>query len=493
MFACLFQAARIAPEADSLPQLAREFSPRVETHGDRLVLLDVSGLGRLLGDARAIGAEIRRAAADRGLHLHVALAATRVAALLMARGRGGLTIVEPGEEAIRLAPLPLRLLEIFYPPATPTPPRGPRTRRGASARHYRMAPHPEGGADPAPRAGRAVEARAELPRALPDGAFDAILTTLSRWGLETLGDVAALPAPDLFERLGETGLDLQRLARGEDRRPLVPDPGEERFEASLELEWPIEGLEPLSFVLGRLLDPLCAHLERRDRGAAVLRLRLRLVTRDVHERALELPAPFRDPRVLRTLLLLDLEGHPPPAGIDAIALAVDPAPGRIVQPSLLERAMPSAEDLSTLLARLTALMGEGRSGAPTVLDSYLPGAFGLAPFRGPDAPRGAVVAQPAAPSLALRRFRRPVAARVSVERGRPARVSADRGAIAGRVVSSAGPWRSSGHWWNAGDPRARERPPWNRDEWDVALDEGGVYRLYRDREDDRWYVEAMVD
>ena len=59
--------------------------------------------------------------------------------------------------------------------------------------------------------------------------------------------------------------------------------------------------EPLSFVLGRLLEPLSAHLERRDRGAAVLHVRLHLVTRDVHERSLQLPAPMRDARTLRTL------------------------------------------------------------------------------------------------------------------------------------------------------------------------------------------------
>ncbi len=51
-------------------------------------------------------------------------------------------------------------------------------------------------------------------------------------------------------------MDWQRLARGEDSRPLVPAVPEERFEQTLELEWPIEELEPLSFVLGRLMEQL---------------------------------------------------------------------------------------------------------------------------------------------------------------------------------------------------------------------------------------------
>ena len=63
-------------------------------------------------------------------------------------------------------------------------------------------------------------------------------------------------------------------------------------------------------------------------------------------------------KVLRTLLLLDLESHPPSAAIDIVTIEIDPAPGRIVQYSLLERAMPSPETLATLTARLGALVGE---------------------------------------------------------------------------------------------------------------------------------------
>ena len=77
---------------------------------------------------------------------------------------------------------------------------------------------------------------------------------------------------------GQHALAWQAIARGEDAAPLVPTLPEERFESSLELEWPIEGLEPLSFVLTRLLEPLSVRLERRDRGAAILHLELRLVT-----------------------------------------------------------------------------------------------------------------------------------------------------------------------------------------------------------------------
>ena len=189
-----------------------------------------------------------------------------------------------------------------------------------------------------------------------------------------------MPADEVAARLGQAGVAWQRLARGEDPAPLVPSVPEERFEQALDLEWPIEGLEPLSFVLARLMEPLSAHLERRDRGAAVLHVRLHLVTREVHERSLQLPAPMRDARTLRTLALLDLESHPPSAAIDRVVVAVDPTPGRVIQFSLLTRPLPSPEQLSTLMARLTALMGEGRCGSAITVDSWEPGAFEMKPF-----------------------------------------------------------------------------------------------------------------
>jgi protein ImuB len=360
-------------------------------------------------------------------------------------------------------------------------------------------------------------------------------STLRRWGLRTLGDLAALPSDEVASRLGHDGTKWQRLARGEDPHPLVPAVPEERFEQSLELEWPIEEIEPLSFVLGRLMEPLSAHLEQCDRGAAVLHVRLDLikrngVARDVHERSLQLPFPIRDARTLRTLALLDLESHPPPAAIDRVTVAVDPTPARIVQWSLLSRSLPSPEHMSTLMARLQALMGEMRCGSPVVVDSWQPGAFAMKPFAPSDAslshdgrqpkrghggsfshdgrqPQGhrehgdknisasseplwlTSVPSPSEslwPVVALRRFRHPVPVRVQAEHGRPSSLmTMRRGLSGGSVESCAGPWRTSGGWW---DPE-----PWDRDEWDVALTSGATYRLLRERNTNRWFLDGVFD
>jgi protein ImuB len=304
-----------------------------------------------------------------------------------------------------------------------------------------------------------------------------------------LGDLAALPSADLSTRLGQDGLRWQRWARGEDARPLVPAGATEPFEASLDLEWPIDGLEPLSFVLARLFDPLCDRLERQDRGAVRLRITLKLVTREMHERSIDLPAPMRDARVLRTLALLDLESNPPPAAIDRVTVCVDVTEGRVLQFGLFARALP-ADKLATLMARLGALMGSDRVGAPSLVDTYRPGAFAMVQFEPASAPDSAtagksLIPKPA-PASVLRRFRSPIPARVTVEQGRPVRVTTDRrGFSGGRVGRCEGPWRSSGDWWAHG---------WNCDEWDVTLSDGAAYRISEAREQKgAWFVDGILD
>jgi protein ImuB len=473
MYACLYQPAR---DNKSLLTVAADFSPRYECHRDGVVSIDISGLGRLFGSAREIGEELRRDAERRGLRIHVAIAATRTAALVLALARPGLVVVEPGEERHAVASIPLGVLENVgacghEAPSEPAR-RGARLRQGS---------------------GGSAEAR--------DESFELpALTVFKTWGLKTLGELAALPSDDLAARLGSQGLVWQAIARGEDTRPLVPTLPDERFEASLDLEWPIEGLEPLSFVLTRLLEPLSIRLERRDRGAAVLHVELRLVgtgsaPRTIYTRSLQLPSPMRDVRTLRTLALLDLESHPPAAAVDRVAVAIDPTPGRVLQHRLFTRAHPTPEQLSTLLARLGALMGQDRIGAPATVDSYRPGAFEMKAFEmehrrageaglpdPPDQPD-----QPHQPAIisALRRCREPVPARVAIADGRPVRVTTDRRGFAGGVVvQAAGPWRTSGQWWSG---------RWFRDEWDVALSDGAVYRIFQDRETDAWFIDGIVD
>jgi len=482
LFACLRLATESGtPAAGSRPlhallAVARDFSPRVRQVGACEVLLDVSGLGRLIGPPPEIARQLARAIAEAGPGVNdandanvanvanVAIAPTMTVARLLATRSFCDAVHDGSDDAIaRFHELPVTLLEPLevLPPATNDRDRA-----------------------------RAYE-------------------TLARWGIATLGDLAELPPAELSSRLGRRGVALQRLAQGLDPAPFVPDAETPRFAERLELEWPIDALEPLSFVFARLLEPLSASLERADRGAAAVRLDLRLTDRSTDARVLQLPAPMRDPRVLRTLLLLDLDARPPAGAIDVVAIEVDPAPSRITQFSLLQRALPSPETLSTLTARLSALVGDARVGSAVLLDSHRPDAFAMARYapeeRGRTGARGAqgawgargaegaemrgAAAEARSATVGahvLRRQRNPVAIRVSVESGRPVHIaSSKRGMPSGAIVQAAGPWRTSGEWWT-------DRS-WNRNEWDVALKTGPVCRIYQDRATDGWFFDGLYD
>ena len=447
MICCL--VADGSPRPGALAEIARVCSPRVEAHGERVVVFDAAGLTRVIGPPARIASEVAAIAMEQQLMVRIALAPSVTAAWLMAHAQIGQTVVEPSRMAATLGALPLHLLSTL--PGATGPSDGERRRQRATA-----------------------------------------IDTFSRWGLKTLGQVARLPRGDVHARLGAEGVRLHKAATGEDVTPLVPAGAAESFLERCVLEWPIEGLEPLTFVLSRLCDGWSASLERADRGAIGVTTRMTLITRTTHVRTLQLPSPMRDAQVLRTLIVLDLESHPPDAGIDEVAVALEVAPGRIVQGSLLDRPLPSPERLSTLTARLGALVGGDRVGAPRLVDSHDDRAAGLSAFAPAvmrEEPGPVTRVTPAgAPQTVLRRFRLPVPARVTLERGLPVVVVPAAAALpGGRIVERAGPWRSSGRWWDV------SRPGWDRDEWDVELASGSCYRLARDRKTGQWEIEGEMD
>jgi protein ImuB len=420
----MFAAIHADGDAEKLLKLAQEFSPWVERTTADTVALNVDGLERIYGLPQEIAAALARRAAECRLKASVAIAANLGAAVHAARGFAGVSVIPHGDEAKFLGSLPLALLE-------PTP-----------------------------------EMR----------------ETLERWGIRRFRDLAALPELGLAERLGPEGLRLHQLARGAGDRPLVPVDEPLHFVEETELEYPVELLEPLAFVLARLLHSLCARLTSRGLAIAGLRLRLQLENRSEHMRALRFPVPMLDASVFLKLLHLDLSAHPPPAPVMRVYLEAEPAKPRAAQSGLFIPLAPEPEKLELTLARLKSLVGDENVGTPALLDTHRPGAFKMLerPLA-PSAPQRRPPARPLAPSLPLRAIRPPRPARVQMASGQPVHVQAER--VRGHVVSCAGPWRTSGDWWTT--------DPWARDEWDVALSDGALYRIYC--EQGRWFVEGSYD
>jgi protein ImuB len=295
------------------------------------------------------------------------------------------------------------------------------------------------------------------------------------WGIYTLDQLAQLPETGLAERFGPHGVYLQQLARGAIHRPLKIFQPETAYEDRIELDHPVSLLEPLLFLIARLLNDQCARLLSNAMAANEVTIRLELEDRAEHTRTLRLPVPMRESKPLLKLLQMDLEAHPPTAPTLAIALTLKPVHPRTVQSGIFLPATPAPDKLELTLARIRGIVGENNVGIPQLLDTHHPQPFRLVP--GPPIPNPQSLT---ASQHAFRYFRPPLPATVELEHNRPLRITAS--GIHGKVLNAAGPWRSSGDWWTT--------TIWNRDEWDVALSNGSLYRIYRDP---HWFIEGSYD
>lgn len=446
-------------------------SPRIEDTLQDAIVLDLSGLGWLFGPEENMAAQLVERSAACGLCVNVAIATNIDTALIAARGFAGITIIPPGEESKYLSELPVSALS---PPGE----------------------------------------TAEI---------------LSRWGLITCAHLARLPVLELSERLGQQGVRLHALARGAPERAIVIAEPACSFEEEIELDDAVEELESLSFLLGRLLDQLCARLTARSLGAAAIRVRLELEPSfenavdiretfhtpeqpGLYEKDIQLPVPTRDSKMLLKLLRLHLQLNPPGAPIQKITIAADAARPRATQGDLFLPSSPDPEKVEITIARIAQIVGEENVGSPVLTDTHGPGDFQMRRFQTPpEAAKTKSVRdstrlsgkQHADSKIAVgfRVFRPAVPAKLDLHEGAPTRVSFQ--GRRGEVMAASGPWRTSGDWWCEN--------PWQHDEWDLEIGfdgaadrqnrfsyrdlppDSGIYRFFYDSLRRGWFVRGVYD
>jgi protein ImuB len=298
---------------------------------------------------------------------------------------------------------------------------------------------------------------------------------LETWGIYTFEQLAQLPEIGLAERFGSAGVYLQRLARNTIHRPLKIFQPETTYEDRIQLDHPVSLLEPLLFLIARLLNDQCARLLSNAMAANEVSIRLELEEHTEHIRTLRLPVPMRESKSLLKLLQMDLEAHPPLAPTIALTLSLKPVHPRTVQTGIFLPITPAPDKLELTLARIRGIVGENNVGIPELINTHHPH-----PFRLVKAQPITSHQPPVTSHQAFRFFRPPLPATVSLDRNRPIHISAS--GIHGKVLNAAGPWRTSGDWWTT--------TTWNRDEWDIALTNGALYRIYSDP---HWFIEGSYD
>jgi len=443
-------------------------SPRMEDTAQDTIVLDLSGLTSLLGAEKDIAAHLIQRLTAFGLHGNVAIASNIETARIAARGFSGITVIPPGEESHCLGRLAVRVL-------------------------------------------------------LPS---DETAEILDRWGVVTCADLARLPILDLSERLGQKGVCLHAHARGASTRALLIAEPADSFEEEMELDDAVEELEPLSFLLGRLLDQLCERLKARSLGAASLCVRFELQPSfenavniqegfrtekqpGRYEKQMQLPVPMRDSKMLLKLLRLRLQRHPPDAPIQKITLVADAAHPRVMEGNLFLPSFPDPEKLELTISRIVHVVGEGNVGSPSLPHTHRPGDFEMQRFLIPqevsqinsDCGRARHLADEHTTgtiSASFRVFRPAIPAKLDLHTGCPTRVAFQ--GLRGEVSAASGPWRTSGDWW--------QEDPWQQDEWDLEIHfqetvkrfssngfhpNPGVYRFYYDSLRRGWFVRGVYD
>ena len=411
------------------------------------VVLDIAGCEKLFGSPEKIAHDLNRVASDVGLEANVAVAGNPLAAVCAAQGFPGISVIPAGEEGLQLGRLSLESLRIPFE----------------------------------------------------------FLETLRRWGNGTCADFAALPEVAIVERLGQEGLRWWRLARGADDQPLIAKDFPSNFEEHMDLDSPVELLEPLLFVLNRLLDQLCARLRMHILSIGEIQVTLSLERSDsrrkeplLHVRTLRLPVPTRDSKLLLKLLQLDLEAHPPSLPVTAVRMFTVPQKARSRQMGLFLPLSPDPERLEVTLARIQGTVGEGRVGAPVLLDTHGPESFRQNRFVLPEMKERRLSSEKLA-TTAMRVYRPPLPATVESQKGKPVFLSCE--GVRRQVLAFAGPWKTKGGWWS--------ESAWAREEWDVevrtlrprvraeesrdAQEETALYRVYKDLRRRRWFVEGVYD
>jgi len=371
--------------------------------------------------------------------------------------------------------------------------------------------------------------------------------------MRRLGELARLNPDAVGTRLGRRGVELVRLARGGSHAPIVPRRRAEFFVESVELEYGIELLEPLGFVMRAMLERLAERLSLRGMVAGDITLAFGMSGHCSFNRRVAVAAPSNDVRAILTLINLSLESAPPEAAIESIRIEIAPCIPRPAQTDMFLPPSPAPDKLQTTIARLAALCGPGNVGMLSAENSHRPEATRLDAFSPPAPAFPEKTPAKNVTQLVIRAIRPAREIEVMCSREIPEFVRGEN--LGARVISIAGPWRRDGEWWlgctvdvdtDSSDkktsapqrglelhdgrmfgahprqvsaenlktlssltPAPSPTPHLNgaaktemngadkcgfiRDYYELALEDGGVYRVFRDLNSHKWYLDGTYD
>jgi protein ImuB len=295
---------------------ARRWTPRAAVSGPDGLWLDLTGVAHLFGGERLMCARILRFCVRLGLTARIAVAGTPGAAHALARhGVEAITLCASGREADAIAPLPLAALRIE----------------------------------------------------------ENVLGAARRLGIESIGELIAMPRGPLQRRFGKTMLTRLDQALGRSGEPFEPIMPESPPRATLRFAEPIATAEAIAQVLCDLMPRLIAILEEKGLAARTVTLVCARVDGEEQRLAIGTARATRDGAHLLRLLAMKIEQVEPGFGIEAMHLVAgrcEPLGAQAIESALGgER---SAPDLAPLVDRLASRLGARRLFRSSAVESDVP-------------------------------------------------------------------------------------------------------------------------
>ena len=244
-------------ESRRVMSILRRFTPQVQPVSIDEAFLDVTASRALFGDGEAIGRTIKSAVHDEtGLTVSVGVAATKLVAKVASdlRKPDGLVVVAPGEEAAFLAPLPISRLW---------------------------------------------------------GVGEKTAAALAEYGVQTIGDLAALPPDALERRLGKHGASLVARAHGVDPDPVAGGEPAKSIGHEHTFDRDTADREAIERTLLGMADGVAGRLRASGIRAVTITLKLRdsAFTTITRQASLQTPADLTEPIFDAALTLLRRELH----------------------------------------------------------------------------------------------------------------------------------------------------------------------------------------
>jgi protein ImuB len=307
-----------------------------------------------------------------------------------------------------------------------------------------------------------------------------VLAVLHRWGIESLGQFAALEKEAVAARLGPIGVELWERATGKKTRLLKLVPIRESFAEAFEFENEIETSEPLLFMLRRFLQQFSVRLNALHLVASELQLEITFSDKGSYVHQFKIPEPTNNVETLFRMLHIHLENFTSTSPIMAVALKAGATKPSVEQFQLFETALRDPTRLTETLARLIGLLGSERVGTPVLEETHRPDAFRMEPFAWQLGETKTGDLSPLS-APALRRFRAALPASVLLAKNRPVHFRSAK--LQGPVRGGKGPYLASGNWW--------DENRWSRADWDLELESGAVCQCHSSGE--QWALDGIYD